>query len=46
MHGPGGNVELIIEIVELDSDPGNRQICFIGATHSTVVSLILRDELG
>ena len=39
MPGPGGKVEIVVEILKLDSDPGNRQICSIWATRSTDTKL-------
>jgi hypothetical protein len=44
MPGPGGKVEIVVEIIKLDSDSGNRQICSIGATRSTDTKLFF--EVG
>ena len=42
--GPGGKVDIIVKMAKLDGDPGNRQICSIGATHSTDTRLFF--EMG
>ena len=44
MPSPGGKVEIVVEIVKLDSNPDSRQICFIGATQSTDTGLFF--EVG
>ena len=44
MPGPGGKIDIVVKIAKLDDDPGNRQIKFIGATHSTDTKLFF--EVG
>lgn len=44
MPGPGGKIKIVVNIVKLDDDPGNRKIDFIGTTYSTDTKLFF--EVG